>query len=63
MLMANMFAQTEALAFGKTLEELKAEGSPAFQTPFRVMEGNRPSNTILADALTPFSPGHAGRAV
>ena len=57
MLMANMFAQTEALAFGKTLEELQAEGSPAFQSPFRVMEGNRPSNSILADALTPFSLG------
>ncbi len=57
MLMANMFAQTEALAFGKTLAELQAEGSPAFQSPFRVMEGNRPSNSILADALTPFSLG------
>ena len=57
MLMANMFAQTEALAFGKTLAELEAEGSPAFQSPFRVMEGNRPSNSILADALTPFSLG------
>jgi glucose-6-phosphate isomerase len=57
MLMANMFAQTEALAFGKTLAELEAEGSAAFQRPFRVMEGNRPSSTILADALTPFSLG------
>jgi glucose-6-phosphate isomerase len=57
MLMANMFAQAEALAFGKTEEELAAEGSPAFQRPFRVMQGNRPSNTILADALTPFSLG------
>jgi glucose-6-phosphate isomerase len=55
--MANLFAQAEALAFGKTEEELKAEGSPAFQTPFRVTEGNRPSNMILADALTPHSLG------
>jgi glucose-6-phosphate isomerase len=57
LLMANLFAQAEALAFGKTAEELTAEGSPAFQTPFRVTEGNRPSNTILVDALTPFSLG------
>jgi glucose-6-phosphate isomerase len=47
----------EALAFGKTAQELTAEGSPAFQTPFRVTEGNRPSNVILADALTPHSLG------
>ena len=45
--MANLFAQAEALAFGKTAEELAAEGSPAFQTPFRVIEGNRPTNMIL----------------
>jgi glucose-6-phosphate isomerase len=57
LLMANLFAQAEALAFGKTAEELAAEGSPAFQTPFRVTEGNRPSNTILADALTPHTLG------
>ncbi len=57
LLMANLFAQAEALAFGKTAEELTAEGSPAFQTPFRVTEGNRPSNTILADALTPHTLG------
>jgi glucose-6-phosphate isomerase len=57
LLMANLFAQAEALAFGKTAQELTAEGSPSFQTPFRVTEGNRPSNTILADALTPFSLG------
>jgi glucose-6-phosphate isomerase len=57
LLMANLFAQAEALAFGKTAQELTAEGSPAFQTPFRVTEGNRPSNMILADALTPFSLG------
>ena len=57
LLMANLFAQAEALAFGKTAQELRDEGSPAFQTPFRVTEGNRPSNTILADALTPYSLG------
>jgi glucose-6-phosphate isomerase len=53
LLMANLFAQAEALAFGKTAEELKAEGSPDSQTPFRVCEGNRPTNTILAEKLTP----------
>jgi len=53
LLMANIFAQAEALAFGKTAEELKAEGSPDFQTPFRVCEGNRPTNVILAEKLTP----------
>ncbi len=53
LLMANLFAQAEALAFGKTAEELKAEGSPDFQTPFRVCEGNRPTNVILAEKLTP----------
>jgi glucose-6-phosphate isomerase len=57
LLMANLFAQAEALAFGKTAQELTEEGSPAFQTPFRVTEGNRPSNMILADALTPHSLG------
>jgi glucose-6-phosphate isomerase len=57
LLMANLFAQAEALAFGKTADELTAEGSPAFQTPFRVTEGNRPSNMILADDLTPHSLG------
>jgi glucose-6-phosphate isomerase len=53
LLMANLFAQAEALAFGKTEEELTAEGSPGFQTPFRVCEGNRPTNLILAEKLTP----------
>ncbi len=57
LLMANLFAQAEALAFGKTAEELKAEGSPDFQTPFRVCEGNRPTNMILADKLTPRTLG------
>ena len=53
MLMANVFAQTEALAFGKTPEEVKAEGTPDALVPARVFEGNRPSNTILAERLTP----------
>jgi len=53
MLMANVFAQTEALAFGKTPEQVKAEGTPEWLVPHRVFEGNRPSNTILADRLTP----------
>jgi glucose-6-phosphate isomerase len=57
LLMANLFAQAEALAFGKTAEELKAEGSPDFQTPFRVCEGNRPNNVILAESLTPRTLG------
>ncbi len=51
LLMANLFAQAEALAFGKTAEELTKEGSLAFQTPFRVTEGNRPTNMILAERL------------
>jgi glucose-6-phosphate isomerase len=53
LLAANLFAQTEALAFGKTAEEVAAEGVPAFQVPHRTFEGNRPTNTILADRLTP----------
>jgi glucose-6-phosphate isomerase len=53
MLLANVFAQTEALAFGKTPEQVKAEGTPDWLVPHRVFEGNRPSNTILADQLTP----------
>ncbi len=57
LLMANLFAQAEALAFGKTAEQLEAEGSPAFQTPFRVCEGNRPTNLILAAKLTPRTLG------
>ncbi|MGH9606999.1 MAG: glucose-6-phosphate isomerase [Terracidiphilus sp.] len=52
-LMANVFAQTEALAFGKTPEQVKAEGTPDWLVPHRVFEGNRPSNTIVADELTP----------
>jgi glucose-6-phosphate isomerase len=53
MLLANVFAQSEALAFGKTLEQVKVEGTPDWLAPHRVFEGNRPSNTILADRLTP----------
>ena len=53
MLLANVFAQAEALAFGKTPAEVKAEGTPDWLVPHRVFEGNRPSNTILAEKLTP----------
>ncbi len=57
LLMANLFAQAEALGFGKTADELKADGSPDFQTPFRVTEGNRPTNVILAEQLDPATLG------
>jgi len=57
MLIANVFAQTEALAFGKTAEQVKAEGTADWLAPHRVFEGNRPSNTILADRLTPATLG------
>src|SRR5579864_1852121 len=57
LLMANVFAQTEALAFGKTLEQVKAEKTPDWLAPHRVFEGNRPTNTILADRLTPGALG------
>jgi glucose-6-phosphate isomerase len=53
MLLANVFAQSEALAFGKTADQVKAEGTPDWLVPHRVFEGNRPSNTILAERLTP----------
>jgi len=56
-LLANVFAQAEALAFGKTPEQVRAEGTPAVLVPHRVFEGNRPSNTILADRLTPETLG------
>ncbi|MEX1119537.1 MAG: glucose-6-phosphate isomerase [Terrimicrobiaceae bacterium] len=56
-LMANVFAQAEALAFGKTPAQVKAEGTPDWLVPHRVFEGNRPSNTILADSLTPEALG------
>jgi glucose-6-phosphate isomerase len=52
-LLANVFAQSEALAFGKTAAQVKAEGTPDWLVPHRVFEGNRPSNTILAERLTP----------
>jgi glucose-6-phosphate isomerase len=57
LLMANLFAQSEALAFGKTVEEVKAEGTPDDLVPHRTFEGNRPSNTILAERLTPSTLG------
>ena len=57
MLLANVFAQAEALAFGKTAEEVKAEGTPDWLVPHRVFEGNRPSNTLLIKQLTPETLG------
>ena len=57
LLMANLFAQTEALAFGKTTEEVRAEGTPEWLVPHRVFEGNRPTTTILAERLTPEALG------
>jgi glucose-6-phosphate isomerase len=57
LLMANFFAQTEALAFGKTREEVEAEGVPASQVAHRTFRGNHPTNTILAEKLTPFVIG------
>jgi glucose-6-phosphate isomerase len=57
LLLANVFAQSEALAFGKTAEQVKAEGTPDWLVPHRVFEGNRPSNTILAERLTPETLG------
>jgi glucose-6-phosphate isomerase len=57
MLLANVFAQSEALAFGKTAEQVVAEGTPEWLVPHRLFEGNRPSNTLLLDALTPAALG------
>ena len=57
LLMSNVFAQAEALAFGKTAEQVKAEGTPDWLVPHRVFEGNRPSNTILLERLTPDALG------
>jgi glucose-6-phosphate isomerase len=57
LLMANVFAQTQALAFGKTAEEVRAEGTPERLVPHRSFEGNRPTNTILAERLTPETLG------
>ena len=56
-LLANVFAQAEALAFGKTAAEVKAEGTPAWLVPHRVFDGNRPSSTILLERLTPAALG------
>lgn len=60
LLMSNLFAQSEALAFGKTMEEVTAEGAAPWLAPHRVCDGNRPSNTLLADRLT---PGTLGRLI
>jgi glucose-6-phosphate isomerase len=57
LLMANLLAQSEALAFGKTAAEVAAEGTPPELVPHRVFEGNRPSNTLLAERLTPYTLG------
>ena len=56
-LVANVFAQTEALAFGKTAEQVQTEGTPDWLVPHRVFDGNRPSNTILMERLTPDALG------
>jgi glucose-6-phosphate isomerase len=55
--MANVFAQAEALAFGKTTKEVEADGTPPWLAPHRTFEGNRPSNTILLERLTPAALG------
>jgi len=57
LLMSNLFAQTEALAFGKTYDEVRADGTPEWLAPHRVFEGNRPSNTLLVERLTPQTLG------
>jgi glucose-6-phosphate isomerase len=57
LLMSNVFAQAEALAFGKTSQEVEAEGTPAWLAPHKTFEGNRPSSTILLDRLTPAALG------
>jgi glucose-6-phosphate isomerase len=57
LLTANVFAQSEALAFGKTADQVREEGTPDWLVPHRVFEGNRPSNTLLLDRLTPFALG------
>jgi glucose-6-phosphate isomerase len=57
LLMANLFAQSEALAFGRTLQQVQAEGTPEDIAPHRVFDGNRPSNTLLSARLTPHSLG------
>ena len=62
LLMSNVFAQPEALAFGRTAEEVRAEGTPEPVVPHKVMEGNRPSNVILAEKLTPHTLGSSSRS-
>jgi glucose-6-phosphate isomerase len=57
LLLANVFAQTEALAFGQTAQEVKAEGTPDWLVPHRTFDGNRPTSTILAERLTPETRG------
>jgi glucose-6-phosphate isomerase len=57
LLISNVFAQAEALAFGKTPDQVRSEGTPEAVVPHRVMEGNRPSNTILVERLTPHALG------
>jgi glucose-6-phosphate isomerase len=57
LLVANVLAQAEALAFGRTAEEVRAEGTPEALVPHRTFEGNRPSTTIMAEVLTPFALG------
>jgi glucose-6-phosphate isomerase len=57
MLVANVFAQTEALAFGKNVDEVKAEGTPDWLVPHRLFDGNRPSNTLMMEVLTPAALG------
>jgi glucose-6-phosphate isomerase len=57
LLVANVFAQAEALAFGKTADEVRAEGTPDWLVPHRTFEGNRPTSTILAEQLTPTTLG------
>jgi glucose-6-phosphate isomerase len=57
LLLSNLFAQTEALAFGRTADEVKADGTPDWLVPHRVFEGNRPTNTLLAERLTPRTLG------
>ena len=56
-MLSNLFAQTEALAFGRTKQQVEADGSPAWLVPHQICEGNRPSNTILAERLTPGTLG------
>ena len=55
--MSNVFAQSQALAFGKTADEMRAEGTPEAVVPHKVMQGNRPTNTILAERLDPYTLG------